>query len=339
MRCAAIWSETSGLSSAWRKDVAAAEVDLAVEGESHRDAGIGAQEIALHRHDPRDPRRLPGARHDHGVTRLDAAAGNRAGIAAEALVRPVDPLDGKAERPADVAVRDLDGLEEFEERRSLIPGGLRAPLDDIVAEAGGHRDRRDAGEIERRGELGEIADDVLETVAVEVDEVDLVDREHDVADAEERHDVGVPAGLGEDAGARVDEEDGEIGGRSAGRHVAGVLLVAGRVGDDEPAPVGGEIAVGDVDGDALLALGDETVDEEGEIDLAAGGAPLLRIGFERGELILEQALGVVQKPPDQRRLAVVDAAAGEKAEQALAFVDGKERGKGLGFGETMGHQK
>jgi hypothetical protein len=48
---------------------------------------------------------------------------------------------------------------------------------------------------------------------------------------------------------------GEVGGRGAGGHVARVLLVARRVGDDELAPVGGEVAVGDVDGDALLALG------------------------------------------------------------------------------------
>ena len=123
----------------------------------------------------------------------------------------------------------------------------------------------------RRGELGEVALRMsTKRSLVEADEVDLVDREHDVADAEQRDDVGVAAGLGEDAVLGVDEEDGEIGGRGAGRHVARVLLVAGRVGDDEAAPVGGEIAVGDVDGDALLALGDEAVDEEREIDLAAG---------------------------------------------------------------------
>ena len=68
----------------------------------------------------------------------------------------------------------------------------------------------------------------------------------------------------------VDQEHGEVGGRGAGRHVARVLLVAGRVGDDEAAPVGGEVAVGDVDGDALLALGVEAVDEQREVDVAAG---------------------------------------------------------------------
>ena len=44
------------------------------------------------------------------------------------------------------------------------------------------------------------------------------------------------------------------------------LLVARRVGDDEFAPMRGEVAIGDIDGDALLALGREAVDEEGEVD-------------------------------------------------------------------------
>ena len=63
------------------------------------------------------------------------------------------------------------------------------------------------------------------------------------------------ARLGQHALARVDQDDGEVGGRGAGDHVARVLLVARRVGDDELALVGGEEAVGDVDRDALLALG------------------------------------------------------------------------------------
>ena len=65
----------------------------------------------------------------------------------------------------------------------------------------------------------------------------------------------------------------------AGGHVAGVLLVAGRVGDDELALVGGEVAVGDVDGDALLALGLEAVGEQGEIDLPSPVVPCLTESF------------------------------------------------------------
>jgi hypothetical protein len=75
--------------------------------------------------------------------------------------------------------------------------------------------------------------------------------------------------------------------------------VAGRVGDDELALVGGEEAVGDVDRDALLALGREAVDEEREVDVAALRAPALGVGLDRGELVLEQALGLVQQAADQ----------------------------------------
>jgi hypothetical protein len=52
-----------------------------------------------------------------------------------------------------------------------------------------------------------------------------------------------------------------------------------RVGDDEGAPVGGKIAVGDIDGDALLAFGLKAVEQQREIGqaefvlLAGGLAP------------------------------------------------------------------
>src|SRR5262245_30231488 len=80
--------------------------------------------------------------------------------------------------------------------------------------------------------------------------------------AQERDDEAVPAGLRQHALARVDQDHREVGGRRAGRHVARVLLVARAVGDDELALVGGEVAVGDVDRDALLALGLEAVEQE-----------------------------------------------------------------------------
>jgi hypothetical protein len=88
-----------------------------------------------------------------------------------------------------------------------------------------------------------------------IDQVHLVDRQHDVRMPSSERDVAVAAGLRQHALARVDQDDREVGGGGAGDHVAGVLLVARRVGDDELALVGAEVAVGDVDGDALLALG------------------------------------------------------------------------------------
>ena len=157
-----------------------------------------------------------------------------------------------------------------------------------------------------------------------IHQVDLVHRQHDMADAQQRGDIGVAAGLGQHALARVDQDDGEIGVGGAGRHVAGILLMARRVGDDEFALVGGEEAIGDVDGDALLALGFQPVHQQREIDILAGGAEFLGILFQRRQRVFEQQLGVVEQPPDQGGLAVIDAAAGEKAQQGFLFLRGEE---------------
>ena len=130
----------------------------------------------------------------------------------------------------------------------------------------------------------------------------------------------MPSGLGQDALAGVDQDDGQVGGRGAGRHVAGVLLVARGVGDDELPPLGGEEPVGDVDGDALLALGRRPSTQQGEVELARPGCrpsasrPRARQAGPRRELRL------VQQPPDQRALAVVDAAAGDEPQEPLALV-------------------
>ena len=102
-----------------------------------------------------------------------------------------------------------------------------------------------------------------------VDQIHLVDGEHHLLDADEIADGGVAAGLAFNAVAGIDEQDGHVGVRGAGRHVAGILLVPGRIDDDEAAVRGLEIAPGDVDGDALLALGLKAVEQQAEIDLLA----------------------------------------------------------------------
>ncbi len=112
-------------------------------------------------------------------------------------------------------------------------------------------------------------DDRGEAVFAVAHQVHLVDREHDAADAHQRHDGAVPKGLRQQALGGVDQDDREVGGRGARRHVARVLLVARRVGDDEAPPRRREIAVADVDGDALLAFRLQAVDQAREIGAAA----------------------------------------------------------------------
>jgi len=127
-----------------------------------------------------------------------------------------------------------------------------------------------------------------------------------VADPEQRRQERVPPRLLQHALARVDQDQREVGRRRAGHHVPRVLQVPRRVGDDELAPGRGEVAVGDVDRDALLALGPQPVGEQREIRVVL--AAVAAGAFDGRELVGEDRLRIEQKPADQRRLAVVDAA-------------------------------
>src|SRR5262249_43979687 len=101
----------------------------------------------------------------------------------------------------------------------------------------------DIGQIEAGGgRLVNAAGFFIDILRV-VNDVHLVDGYDDMLDPQERDDERVALGLDEHAVTGVDEDDGQVGRRGAGRHIAGVLLVTGRIGNDEFAFVGGKVAV------------------------------------------------------------------------------------------------
>ena len=164
---------------------------------------------------------------------------------------------------------------------------------------------------------------VLNALLREADLIELVDRHRDVLNAEHPGQRRVATGLRQqravDHTGGVDQDHGGIGGAGAGDHVAGVLLVAGRVGDDELPPAGGEVAVRHVDRDALLALGLQAVGQQSEVKLRPARRAALAGPRQRRQLIGQDALGVVEQPADQRALAVVDATGGDEAQDAPVF--------------------
>ena len=197
----------------------------------------------------------------------------------------------------------------------------------VVAGEGAQRDEVEGGcggavsaLIELVEEGGEVFADAGKHGLAEVDEVHFVDCYYDLANAEQRGDGGVAARLDEHAFARVDEHDREVGGACAGGHVAGVLLVAGGVGDDELAAARGEVPVGDIDGDALLAFGAQAIGQESEVeDAGAGGA----FAFDGLELVVVDRLGVVEQAADEGGFAVVDRAGGGETEDILGPLFGE----------------
>ena len=176
-----------------------------------------------------------------------------------------------------------------------------------------------------------------------VDQIHLVDGEHHILDADEIADGGVAAGLALHPVARIDEQDRHVGVRGARRHVAGILLVPRRIDDDEAAMRGLEIAPGDVDGDALLALGLKAVEQQAEIDLLAVLQAVLRGMDDCCALVLGDRGRIPQHPADQRRFAVVHRAAGEEAHDGAALSrrrGRRQRGNGDLFSQRSDmHQK
>src|SRR5579875_271575 len=85
--------------------------------------------------------------------------------------------------------------------------------------------------------------------------------------------------------------------------------MAGSVSDDKVPPLGREMSVGDIDRDPLFALRREPIEQQGEVKLPALSSHYLRVALERLQLIREQRPCLVQQPPDQRALAIIDAPA------------------------------
>src|SRR5690606_20234138 len=89
------------------------------------------------------------------------------------------------------------------------------------------------------------------------------------------------------------------------------------IGDDELALFGREVAVGHVNGNALLPLCLEAVGEQRQVDLRS----LLSSGaLDRRELVLGNAMRVVQQATNQGGLAVIDLAHRDEAAQLFLLV-------------------
>ncbi len=237
----------------------------------------------------------------------------------------------------------------LDQRGTGVPRHVFRGAGDVVATKARDRHGGETLDSDLGGERSVIGDDRIVGRLVVIDQIHLVHRQYDPANPELVAQEAVAPGLHEHALARIDQNHCQLGGRGAGDHVAGVLFVARAIGDDELAPVGGEEAIGDIDGDALLALGGEPVDQQRVIELLPLRADPLAVALEAGELVLEDHLAVVEQPPDQRRFAIVHTAAGDEAQHGLVLVAGqigvdilaRERIGAVGLlgNRLVGHQK
>ena len=156
--------------------------------------------------------------------------------------------------------------------------------------------------------------------------IELVDGEDDRGHAQQFEQQTVAAGLRQQAQTGlgpvhlggVHQDHGGVGAGCGGHHVAGVLLVTGGVANDELAGFGAEVAVSHIDGDALLALGRQTVGQQRQIGFT--------LALHTGQVVLQDGFGIDQQTTDERGLAVIHRTAGDELQ-------------GRAGGEVGRHQK
>ena len=91
-----------------------------------------------------------------------------------------------------------------QQRRAVVPRRFVRLGDDVVALERRQRNRRDVVDVQAGGELMKVVADLLELFTVPADQVHLVDRENDVADAKQRRQERVAARLLQQPVAGID---------------------------------------------------------------------------------------------------------------------------------------
>ena len=304
-------------------DVAALDEQFAVERDADRAAGALAALERRHRPalDGLDLRDLAGGHDDDFVAGAEAA-GLDAACDDAAVVELVDRLHRQPQRKLLQRPRRFERIERLDHGRPVVPADPRRAFGDAVAVARGnrnHRRRRDAKAGQMRGNL---VADLLEAVGAEIDPVHLVDDDGDLLDAEQMQQIAVPPGLVAHAFQRVDDQHRAVGLRGAGDHVAQEFGVAGRVDQHDVARAGAEADLRGVDGDALVALGLQRIEQERPFERHA--APRAD-GFQHFQLALGQAAGLVQQASDQRGFAVIDMADDDDADLRTRGAVGRRR--------------
>ena len=248
------------------------------------------------------------------------AGSQRSAEAPEIQIRAQDILHRQAHIDQVAVGGNIDAFHMVQEGRTVIPREVFTVRDNIVALERRHRNKVDIGKVQSGNEPVVVLLDLVVDLFGPIDQIHFVDGYHDVLDPEQRADEAVPLGLGNHAVAGVDQNDRQVTGGCPGSHVAGVLLVAGAVGDNELALVGREIAVRDVDGDSLFAFGFQTVRQKGWIEILSGRAVYLGILGDLFQLIFVDHMGVIKQSTDQRRFPVIHGTTGQQTKQILGFV-------------------
>ena len=177
--------------------VAPADVDVVGEAHAHRHRRHRFVDGAAVLIDPGDRRGEPARQHHDLVARAQDPARHLARVPAVVVVvvrhRADHVLHGEPHVDEVAVGADVDVLEVVQQRRAFVPRHVRRVRRDVVAVQRGDGHEREVVDVELRRELAELLADLVEALLRVVDEVHLVDAQHEVLHLEQRRDHRVPA--------------------------------------------------------------------------------------------------------------------------------------------------
>ena len=297
--------------------IATRNVDIIIERQGNAHWGIRLLQVFLYEVDALHGALSARWQHSDLVARTDDAAAHSARITTIiwelAADRTNHVLHWEAEETAHRLMTHRNGLQIAQQGRSLIPRSLITLVHHVVAILGADRDEHHVLDIQCLRHLLVVGNNLIIYIFTEINQVHLVDSHQDMRYAEQRRNIAVTHGLLQHAVARIDEDDAQIGSAGTRHHVAGILNMSRSIGDDKLALWCGEIAVSHIDGDALFALGTETIREQSQVHLFITAA--LACSLHRLQLVFENRLAIIKQSSYQSTLSIVHAARSREAEQ------------------------
>src|SRR5215468_7578642 len=279
------------------QQIAATEVNFVFQGNRDRTARPRLIQLTFKSGDGLDAGPDAGREGGNRVAGAQDAGGDPSGKPTKTRVGADYILDGQPKRPACVMGFDWNIFQMLQQCRTFKPGHVSTGSNDVVSFERAHWYGINTGDSQPRRESIEIARNGCKYILAIVKKIHFVDGGDDVTNSQKRGDISVPAGLRQQSFGGIDEDDCSVCGRGASGHVARVLLMTRRIGNDEFSPWSREVAIGNIDGDALLTFRPQTISEKREID---GAVRAVDATFHDGkQLVLKHGPGVIQQTPNQ----------------------------------------
>ena len=195
----------------------------------------------------------------HRISFTDDTAGDLTAEATEVQVRTQYILYRITEIFEITILVDWHCFQEIQQRRSFIPGSAVALIHHIIAIQSRKRDISDIRNIQGFHERLIISDNLIEYLFVEVDQVHFIHSQYHMFDPQQRNQISVAAGLRNYTGTGIYQDNSQVGSRTAGYHVTGILFMSRSIGDDKLTVVRTEITVSHVDRNTLFTFGLQAV--------------------------------------------------------------------------------